>query len=239
MFQICKKITAVAYSTSALWTFIHLGPRQFTPDGPDFLRAQILRANGAPLRLYMSVGAILKQTAKVSAVCRVLEQCNGQIREFKLTSYTAMLGGSFVHAIFPNLKPFPMLQVLSILSECESTGDPSADAVWPQLDLVLADATTMFPSLRELHINSFYDAVPILPISASFSNLSSLILNGSFKNDIPSAGLLAALLHSTPQLESLWVKHYLWQDFETVSPLLLKAWLRDGRTYRRTFNCQG
>ena len=72
-----------------------------------------------------------------------------------------------------------MLQVLSILSECESTGDPSADAVWPQLDLVLADATTMFPSLRELHINSFYDTVPILPMSASFSNLSSLILNGT------------------------------------------------------------
>ena len=40
----------------------------------------------------MSVGAILKQTAE--AVCRVLEQCNRQIREFKLTAYTAMLGGS-------------------------------------------------------------------------------------------------------------------------------------------------
>ena len=119
-----------------------------------------------------------------------------------------------------------MLQVLSILSECKSTGDPSADAVSPQLDLVLADATTMFPSLRELHINSFYDTVPILPMSASFSNLSSLILNGSFKNDIPAAGLLAALLHSTPQLESLWVKHYLWQDFETVSPPITQSMVK-------------
>ncbi len=151
--QTCKKITAVAFSTSALWTSVRLGPRQFTPDGPNFLRAQILRANGAPLRLYVSVGTIMEQTAEVSAVCGVLEECNGQIREFELTAHTAMLGGSFVHAIFPNPKPFPTLEVLSILSERESTGNP-LDAVWPQLDLVLADATTMFPNLRELHINS-------------------------------------------------------------------------------------
>jgi len=118
-----------------------------------------------------------KQTAETSAVCGVLEECNGQIREFELTTHTAMLGGSFVNAIFPNLKPFPTLEVLSILSERESTGNP-LDAVWPQLDLVLADATMMFPHLRELHINSFYDTVPMLSLSASFSNLSRLILNG-------------------------------------------------------------
>ena len=225
MFQICKTITAVAFSTSGLWTSIRLGPRQFTPDGPDFLRAQILRANGAPLRVYMSVGTVMEQTAEFSAVCRVLEECNGQIRKFELTAHTALLGGSFVHAIFPSLKPFPMLEVLSILSERESTGNP-LDAVWPQLDLVLADATTMFPNLRELHINSFYDTVPILPISASFSNLSRLILNGSLENDIPSAGLLAAFLHCTPQLESLWVKHYYWKDFETVSPPVTQSMVK-------------
>src|SRR6266550_5653510 len=223
--QTCKKITAVAFSTSALWTSVRLGPRQFTPDGPNFLRAQILRANGATLRLYVSVGTIMEQTAEVSAVCGVLEECNGQIREFELTAHTAMWGGSFVHAIFPNPKPFPTLEVLSILSERESTGNP-LDAVWPQLDLVLADATTMFPNLRELHINSFYDTVPILPLSASFSKLTMLILNGSFENDIPSAGLLAALLHCTPQLESLWVKHYLWKNYETVSPPVAQSMVK-------------
>ncbi|KAF8346208.1 hypothetical protein F5887DRAFT_963142, partial [Amanita rubescens] len=213
IFQTCKTIAAVAFSTSVLWTSIRLGPQQFTPDGPDFLRAQILRANGA--LLYVSVGTIMEQTAEVSAVCGVLEECNGQIREFKLTTRTAMLAGSFVHAVFPNLKgPLPTLEVLSILSERESTGNP-LDAVWPQLDFVLADATMMFPNLRELHINSFCDTVPILPLSASFTNLSRLILNGSHGNDIPSAGLLAALLHYTSQLESLWVKHYFWKDYET------------------------
>ena len=106
----------------------------------------------------MSVGTITEQTAEVSAVCQDLGECSGQIREFKLTTHTAMLAGSFVH-IFQNLNPFPTLEVLSILSERESTGNP-LDAVWPQLDLVLADATSMFPNLRELHINSFYDTVP-------------------------------------------------------------------------------
>ena len=225
VFQTCKTIIAVAFSTSALWTSIRLGPRQFTPDGPDLLRAQILWANGAPLRLYVSVGTIMEQTAEASAVCGVLEECNGQICEFELTTHTAMLGGSFVHAIFPNLKPFPTLEVLSMLSERESTGNP-LDAVWPQLDLVLADATTMLPNLRELHINSFYDTVPILPLSASLSNLSRLILNGSLENDIPSVGLLAALLHCTPQLESLWVKHYVWKDYETVIPPITQSMVK-------------
>ena len=220
IFQTCKTITAVAFSTSALWTSIRLGPRQFTPDGPDFLRARILRANGAPL--YVFVGTVMEQTAEVSAVCGILEECNAQIREFKLTTHNAMLAGSVVHAVFQDLKSFPTLDVLSILSEHESTGNP-LDAVWPQLDLVLADATTMFPNLRQLHINSFHDTVPILPLSASFSNLSRLILNGSGENDIPSAGLLAAFLHCTPQLESLWVKHYFWKNYETVSPPIAQS----------------
>ena len=220
IFQTCKAITAVAFSTPALWTSIRLGPRQFTHDGPDFLRARILRTNGAPLYLY--VGTIMEQTAEVSAVCGVLKERNGQIREFKLTTDTAMLAGSFVHAVFPNPKPFPALKVLAILSERESTGNPS-DAVWPQLDLVLADANTMFPNLRKLHINSYHDAVPILPLSASFSNLSRLILNGSLEIDIPSAGLLAALLHCMPQLESLWVKHYYWQNYHTISPPITQS----------------
>ncbi|KAF8344426.1 hypothetical protein F5887DRAFT_971120, partial [Amanita rubescens] len=229
IFQTCKTITTVAFSTSALWTSIHLGPRQFTPDGPNFLRAQILRANGA--LLYVHVETITKQTAEVSAVCGVLEERNSQIREFRLTTHTAMLAGGFVNAVFPNPKLFPKLEVLSILSEHESTGNPSVDsALWPQLDLVLADATTMFPNLQELHINSFYDTVPILPPSASFSNLSGLILNGSFENDIPSTGLLATLLHCTPHLESLWVKHYFWKDYETVSPPISTQTMVKGRS---------
>ena len=220
IFQTCKTITAVAFSTSALWTSIRLGSRQFTPDGPDFLRARILRANGA--LLYVSVRNIVEKTAEVSAMCGVLEECNAQIREFKLTTHNARSAGSFVHAVFPNRKPFPALDVLSILSEHESTGNP-LDAVWPQLDLVLADAAMMFPNLRELHINSFHDTVPIPPLSASFSNLCRLILNGSGENDIPSAGLLAAFLHCTPQLESLWVKHFFWENFETVSPPITQS----------------
>jgi hypothetical protein len=222
MLQTCKTIAVVAFSTSALWTSIRLGPSHFTHDAPNFLRAQILRANGAPL--YVFVRTIMEhgQAMEVSEVCGVLKEYNGQIREFQLTAYTAMLAGSFVHAVFPNLKSFPTLEVLSILSERESTGNP-LDAVWPRLDLVLADAPTMCPNLRKLHINSFHDTVPMLPHSASFSNLSGLILNGSLENDIPSAGLLATLLHCTPQLESLWLKHFFWENYETVSPPIAQS----------------
>ena len=70
--------------------------------------------------------------------------------------------------------------------------------------MVLADATNTFPNLQTLHMNSFYDCVPILPLSAFFSHLSTLILDGSREVEIAYPALIAALLNCTPQLESLW-----------------------------------
>ena len=118
MLHTCKTIAAVAFSTSALWTSIRLGPLHFTHDAPDFLRSQILRANGAPLCVF--VGTIMEehgQTTEVSEVCRVLKEYNGPIREFQLTTRTAILAGSLVHAVFPILMSFPTLEVLFILSD--------------------------------------------------------------------------------------------------------------------------
>ncbi|KAF8347248.1 hypothetical protein F5887DRAFT_957501 [Amanita rubescens] len=66
-------------------------------------------------------------------------------------------------------------------------------------------------------MNSFYDSVPMLPLSASLSFMTTLILDGSLEKVISSPPLIAALLHCTPQLESLWMKHHYWENLKDVS----------------------
>ena len=105
------------------------------------------------------------------------------------------------------------LQALSILSQSES--DCTLEPKWPRLDVVLANATNTFPNL---HMNRFYDCVPILPLSASFSHLSTLVLDGSREDKIAHPALIAALLNCTPQLESLWMKHRLWWNSYDMTP---------------------
>ena len=154
-------------------------------------------------------------TVEFSALCKALAEHNTQIRRFKLTAHTAMMAGAIVHDVFLNAEPIQALEILGVLLECESS-DP-LDAIWPRLDLVLADADTKFPNLRKLHMNSFYDSVPMLPLSASLSFMTTLVLDGSLEKVISSPPLIAALLHCTPQLESLWMKHHYWENLKDVS----------------------
>ncbi|KAF8623591.1 hypothetical protein AX14_011920 [Amanita brunnescens Koide BX004] len=89
---------------------------------------------------------------------------------------------------------------------------------WQRLDEALADATNMFPNLQKLHMNSFFDSVPMLPLSASFSHLNTLVLDGTGEDDVAHPALIAALLNCTPQLESLWMKHDFWQNHIDLAP---------------------
>ncbi|KAF8348472.1 hypothetical protein F5887DRAFT_1280283 [Amanita rubescens] len=212
--ETCKKFTAVLHSIPSLWTTVILRPRQFNIDGPDFLRARILRTKGAMLTV--RIGFVTERTREVLALCKLLAEYNAQIREFALIADTAFLAGGVVYDVFPNVGAFQALQVLSILSQNES--DYLLEPKWPRLDMVLADATNTFPNLQKLHMNSFYDCVPILLLSASFSHLSALVLDGSIEEKIAHPALIAALLNCTPQLESLWIKHRLWWNSHNMTP---------------------
>lgn len=105
-----------------------------------------------------------EDTAEVSALCKVFSEFNAQIRCFKLTAITPTISGAAVHNIFPKSEAMPALEVLSVLSE-QGLEDLCEAASWPQLSLVLVNASTMFPNLRKLHINIFHDVVPRLPSS--------------------------------------------------------------------------
>ena len=59
----------------------------------------------------------------------------------------------------------------------------------------------MLPNLRKFHMNTYYDVVPRLPSSASFSHQTKLILEGSLEDPSSRPELIAALLHCTPQLD--------------------------------------
>ncbi|KAF8343209.1 hypothetical protein F5887DRAFT_973818 [Amanita rubescens] len=216
--ETCKLFATIAFSTPRLWTMVNLHPHQFTNDGPNFLRTRILRTRSALLHVAFSF--VEEYTAEVSALCKVLEEYNDQIHSFELTTDTAMVAGAVVHGVFPNTKAFPALKLLSILSDSEVL-DP-LDAVWPRLDLVLADAVAMFPNIQKLLMNIFYDSVPMLPLSASFPNLCTLVLDGAFESNIPSPELIASFLNCMPQLETLWIKHFLWHTFDDFKGRLPK-----------------
>jgi len=214
--ETCKTFAAVIHSIPSLWTTVTLRPRQFTIDGPDFLRARILRTKGAMLTV--CIGLVTEPTEEVSALCELLAEYNTQIREFALTAHTSLLAGGVVYDVFPNVEALQTLEVLSILSESESDY-MKLYPKWPQLDMVLADATTIFPNLQKLHLNTFHDCVPMLPLFASFSHLSTLILDGSREDEYhyPYVILIAPLLNCTPQLESLWMKHHLRRNWCDVT----------------------
>ena len=185
---------------------VHIWPHQFTTDGPDILRKMIPRARGRLLDVIMWLTE--KRTAEVvSARCRVISEFNAQIRYFKLTTLAPLISGAVVHDVSPKPEAMPALEVFSVLSK-PGTGDFAEYTLWPELRSVLENASMMFPNLRKLHLNTFHDAVPVLPSSASFSHLTKLILDGSLEWSSSCPSRIAGLLHCTPQLESLWMKHY-------------------------------
>ena len=215
IWETCKAFATVAFSTTSLWTTVVIRPCHFTTDGPDILRERISRTRGRLLDV--CIWLVTKHTAEISALCKVLSEFNAQIRRFKITTHTTMEAGAVFHDAFPKSEAIPALEVFSALSECESTNPLDSAGAWPRLDLVLVNASTMFPNLRRLHMNSFYDAVPMLPDSSSFSHLTTLILDGSLERYSSCPSLVAALLHSTPQLESLWMKHHFWRNPDSMS----------------------
>ena len=203
--ETCRAFATVAFSTASLWTTVYIWPHQFTTDGPDILRKMIPRARGRLLDVIMWLTE--DHTAEVSALCKVFSEFNAQIRYFKLTAPVPFISGAVVHDVFPNSEAMPALEVLSVLS-AQGIEDIAEYTLWPELCSVLENASTVFPNLRKLHVNTFQDAVPVLPPSASFSHLTKLILDGSRELDHSCPSRIAALLHCTPQLESLWMRHY-------------------------------
>ena len=106
-----------------------------------------------------------------------------------------------IYMFLAKSEAMPSLEVLSVLSE-QVLEDLGGNVVnWPQLSLVLVNASTMLPNLRKFHMNTYYDVVPRLPSSASFSHLTKLILEGSLEDPSSRPELIAALLHCTPQLD--------------------------------------
>ena len=209
--ETCKTFASVVYSLPWLWTSVRIHPHQYTLSGPEFLGARLARAKGALLDVAISF--VPEHTIKISALCKVLAKHNAQIRHFELTAQDAMVGGAVVQYVFPGVETYAALEVLSVLLKRE--GDMTKREL-PRLDKVLSHAPTVFPRLEKLHINSFYDSVPMPPLSTPFDHLTTLILDGALEDELPTPGLLAALLNCTPWLETLWMKHHFWENHHDV-----------------------
>jgi hypothetical protein len=159
--ETCKTFATVAFSTTSLWTTVYICPHQLTADGPDFLRKRISRARGRLLDVVMWLPD--EDAAEVSAlpVCTALSEFNTQIRSFKLTAPQTMISGAVVHYVFPKSDAMPALEVLSVLSAQGIANITEFLTPEQLLRLALVNASTMFPNLRKLHMNTYHDALPM------------------------------------------------------------------------------
>ena len=117
---------------------------------------------------------------------------------------TALLAGTILSCVYlQKSTAYPGLRTLTV----KVTDDnESYSYEWPRLDKFLE--STSFLMLEMLRIPSHFDCVPAPPPgnSSSFDNLHTLIIEGSMEQESPSIALIVNLLHSTPQLETLWFK---------------------------------
>ncbi|KAF8632780.1 hypothetical protein AX15_001682 [Amanita polypyramis BW_CC] len=216
--ETCQEFAYIAYSVPSLWSSIHLGPLQYGSDeGPVFLRKWLERTRALPLTI--SIGPVSATSTGASSCCATISEYNDRIRRLEIVAETDDIAGDLLEDIYPDSSQiFSALQVLSIrVEDDEGSRGPSGDAL-PGLDRVLEGATELFPKLQTLSLPSFYDCIPMLLISnPPFNHLHTLILDGSLESDAPDIGLVTALLHYTPQLETFWFKHSSEEQFSSVN----------------------
>jgi len=141
-------------------------------------------------------------------MCKALSEFNLQINRLDVSAATAISAGTALQGIFPRPSEIHLeLKTLSVRVDEDSNGH--YHPVWPdilQLDKILGHTLERFPKLQTLAISSFYDCIPVLPTAISFSNLSTIVFDGSIEQEDASIALITTLLHNTPQLETLWLK---------------------------------
>ncbi|KAF8626569.1 hypothetical protein AX15_004801 [Amanita polypyramis BW_CC] len=200
--ETCRDFAYIAHSIPSLWSCVHLGQSQLNSnEGVDFLRTRLERAGNLPLTI--SIGTT--RSHGVASSCAVVSEYNDQISCLEMDAETVLTAGDPLKNIFPDpSQNFPALRVLSVRV------DGPAEEYEPlsSLEQFLWDAAKQFPMLQTLALPIHWECIPVLPITSPiFMYLHTLILDGAVGNDEPDLGLIIALLHYTPQLETLWVKH--------------------------------
>lgn len=205
--QTCRAFAAIAYSTQSLWSTTQLSPSQLVPGAADHLRRRLQRAGALTLKVSigpMSAGASANLFI-INELCSVLSSFNLQINRMEVTAETALLAGHILSIIYSQTStPFPALCTLFV--QVTDDAEYPSPCTWPRLDKFLE--CTTFPMLKTLRISSHFDCIPVPPPgnSLSFDHLHTLILDGTMEQESPSIALIVNLLHSTPQLENLWLK---------------------------------
>ena len=174
------------------------------PGGADHLRRRLERAGTLPLKVSIKPVKTGENMSFMSEIGAVLSSFNTQINELDITADAALLAGTILSCVYSQKSTaYPGLRTLTVRV---TDDDENSLYAWPRLDKILE--STSFPMLEMLRIPSHFDCIPAPPAgdSSSFDNLHTLILDGSMEQESPSIALVANLLHSTPQLETLWFK---------------------------------
>jgi hypothetical protein len=202
--QVSRRFAAIAYSISHLWSFVRLGPRQFTQDGLHHLATRLHRVSNTPLDLIIGPVSSQNETILIqlcAIITNVINAQSGQsitVRELQIMAQTSRMAEITFCAI-----PIDGIWLLSVSVDSITTCNDAQS-----LDSCLSEAfeSDKLLLLEELSLsgclpNGVQDVT--MPYLAS---LQTLVFDES-KTEFSHHPFLEALfLHASPELHTISIR---------------------------------
>ncbi|KAF9526159.1 hypothetical protein CPB83DRAFT_885154 [Crepidotus variabilis] len=206
--QTCREFAEIAYTIPSFWCDIRLGPRQCMWAGSlDLLQTRLQRAR-SPLKITVSRPRGSRvNTALVNDMYTMLSVRNMHISQIHIQTESARSAGRILYTIYPSLlTTFPKLTSFAVIVDEDPWPNPHKTH-WPLLYTFLERAVPCFTNLTSFTIPTYESSVPVFrPGTSCFNRLNTLIFDGSFEGQESNMAMIVALLHHTPQVETIWFK---------------------------------
>jgi hypothetical protein len=202
---VSRSFAAIAYSIPHLWSFVHLGPRQFTDDGLHHLASRLCRVSNKPLDIVIGPlsshhEAILLQLCAV--IAKVVQTRSITVSRLDITAQTSKLA----EITFRSLPTGPFRFLSVSVHSITTFGDDSDEA--DSLNNCLTDTFESDQNilLEELSLSG---CLPDMVQEESMTFLPSLrtLVFDETRTEVSHHPYLEALiLSSAPQLQTISIR---------------------------------
>ncbi|KAF9485240.1 hypothetical protein BDN70DRAFT_890391 [Pholiota conissans] len=214
---VCRGFHDIINSTSSFWSFIYIGPEQYTPQAPTFLKRRLERSASRPLDVF--IRNTEPSIALAAELWNILSIHRRRIHTFDIGTDTWILSGQIMHAILLSLEPSPLPSLTKLDIRYDEEQDPPDRRAPMEPHVLLRPIATLFPTLTTLVLPLMLPCIPF-PDSPILS-LKTLVLDGSVSYCCDYLWIvhIANLLVKTPNLEVFWCKEHRVYTHEALSEL--------------------
>ncbi len=202
---VCTHICNIIHSTPLFWGYIHIGERQHTADGAEFLAKRLERGGTFLLEVDIQTTEPLAREFGIE-LWRTLAVHKDRIHILGIRADTIPLLGRILHGVLLSSEPEvrPSLQKLDIRPTLHSSTLNSS-----LFKVVHGPFPTVFPALTTLVLPALWSCLPNLV--SPLPTLETLVFDGTILSpwrDPHSFFQLANFLSNTPRLYTLWYKEH-------------------------------